>query len=231
MATALDLISGSLRLLGAIAPGEVPSGAEGADGLTALNDLIESWNIERLQIPAIQRTTHTLTIGLNPHTIGTSGTFNTTRPVKIENAGLMLSGSSIEHPLHPLTEQEWAEIVTKAQSGQPGEFFYRANFPLGAIYLNPVPSAADTLVLYTWTPLSSVAALATTLAFAPGYNRALRYNLAVEIASEYGRPLPQDVLAIAIESKGRLKSLNEPTQVAVCDAALVYPPVFDINAG
>jgi hypothetical protein len=54
------------------------------------------------------------------------------------------------------------------------------------LHLNPVPSAADTLVLYTWQQLSRFAATSDTFDLPPGYARAIRYNLALELAPEYG---------------------------------------------
>ncbi len=43
MATALDIITGSLRLLGKLQSGEVPTAAEGADALTTLNQILHAW--------------------------------------------------------------------------------------------------------------------------------------------------------------------------------------------
>jgi hypothetical protein len=47
-ATAGDLINGALRLLGVLAEAETPSAAMSEDALIAMNEMIESWNTERL---------------------------------------------------------------------------------------------------------------------------------------------------------------------------------------
>ena len=49
-----DIINGSLRLLGVLAEGEPPSAETSADALLAMNQMIESWNTERLSIFSTQ---------------------------------------------------------------------------------------------------------------------------------------------------------------------------------
>jgi hypothetical protein len=45
-----DQINRALRLLGVLAEGETPSAATSQDALVALNQMIESWNTERLAV-------------------------------------------------------------------------------------------------------------------------------------------------------------------------------------
>ena len=49
MTTAGDLINGSLRLLGVLAEGETPSAETSQDALVAMNQMVQSWNTERLR--------------------------------------------------------------------------------------------------------------------------------------------------------------------------------------
>ncbi|MEY2916064.1 MAG: hypothetical protein RL454_993, partial [Actinomycetota bacterium] len=46
--TAGDQINGALRLLGVLAEGETPSSATSQDALNAMNQMLDSWNTERL---------------------------------------------------------------------------------------------------------------------------------------------------------------------------------------
>ena len=48
--TAGDQINRALRLLGVLAEGETPSASVSQDALTALNQMIDSWNTERLSV-------------------------------------------------------------------------------------------------------------------------------------------------------------------------------------
>jgi hypothetical protein len=54
METAGDIINGSLRLLGVLAEGEVPSAETSQDALRAMNQMIDSWNTERLSVFSTQ---------------------------------------------------------------------------------------------------------------------------------------------------------------------------------
>ena len=54
MATAGDQINGALRLLGVLAEGETPSAETSQDALNALNQMIDSWNTERLSVFSTQ---------------------------------------------------------------------------------------------------------------------------------------------------------------------------------
>ena len=54
MATAGETINGSLRLLGVLAEGETPSAETSEDALRAMNQMIDSWNTERLAVFSTQ---------------------------------------------------------------------------------------------------------------------------------------------------------------------------------
>jgi hypothetical protein len=61
--------------------------------------------------------------------------------------------------------------------------------------------------------LTQPATLDTVLTFPPGYLRAFRYNLACELAPEFGvEPSPQ-VQRIAMTSKRNLKRINNPNDI------------------
>lgn len=64
--------------------------------------------------------------------------------------------------------------------------------------------------IYSWTPLTQPAALNTTIAYPPGYARAFRYNLALELAPEYQAPVTPEVRQIALNSLATLKTMNSP---------------------
>lgn len=222
MGTVAELIRGAFRVLGTLASEETPSAAEETDGLTSLNDMLDSWAGERLVLFATLRSTHTLTSGLNPHTIGSSGTFNTTRPVRVDRASIITaSAPGAESPLDILSDGEWQAVQSKTTTGRPSGLWVETAYPLAKLWLNPVPSAADTLVLYTWQQLGRFAATSTTFDLPPGYARAIRFNLAKELAPEYGVSLSAEAVAIADEAKAALKRLNHKPSYLVCDPAVL----------
>jgi hypothetical protein len=211
MATALDLITRSLRLLGVLAAGEAAHAEDAQDALAVLNDMLDAWLLEELLVYGIDRSTFPLVPNVSSYTIGTGGVLNTPRPVRIERAGLvdLQSTPTLEVPLEVLNEQEYQQITVKGTTSTwPRWLYYDRAYPLGHVILWPVPTLANQLVLYLWHQLSQIPLTSTVVDLAPGYRRCVQYNLAVELAPEYGVSPSVQVLDLASESKDRLKSVN-----------------------
>lgn len=209
MSTVSDLIKGSLRLIGAIAQGETPSSNASADALSALNDMLESWSNDGFLIYHQVIESLTLTASTASYTIGSSGAFNTTRPVRIANALVKQSGSNDEIPIRIYNEDEWAQISDKTLTSiLPQGIYYDPNFALGLIYVWPVPSANGTLILCSDKPLTTYSLISEDVTLPPGYKKALRYNLAMELAPEYGKAISQDIATQAVESKALIMRSN-----------------------
>jgi hypothetical protein len=68
--TALDLITGSLQEINAVAQGETPESGDANFALTKLNDLLDEWAARKCYIYDISFPVYTLQPGLSPHTIG-----------------------------------------------------------------------------------------------------------------------------------------------------------------
>ena len=70
--------------------------------------------------------------------------------------------------------------------------------------------------LFNQSPVQEItqpATLATELFFPPGYLRAFKYNLACEIAPEFGVEPSAQVSRIAMASKRNLKRINNPDDI------------------
>ena len=75
-------------------------------------------------------------------------------------------------------------------------------------------------------------ALSTDLAFPPGYLRAFRYNLACELAPEFGVEPSRQVQRIAMTSKRNLKRINNPDDIMALPYSIVATRQrFNIFAG
>lgn len=209
--TPRDLIKSSLRLFGAIATGETPSSDQETDAFSVLNEMLVSWSNDGLLIPQIVRESFALTPNQQTYTMGPSGNFNTTRPVRIESAGVEMQNgaSTVEFPLRILNSSQWAEIGLKSTASTlPSRIYPDESYPLMNINLWPVPSAANNLILYSAKPFSSFSTVTDNVIFPPGYSRALRYNLAFEIAPEYGKELSESSASIAVKSLADIKRKN-----------------------
>ncbi len=215
--TVLDLITNSLRLIGALSTGEVPSANESDEALTILNDMLEQWSIQGLLVYQQTKETFALTANQNPHTMGPGGNFDTTRPTRILRANI-LKGTQ-EFYLEVIDTKKWADISIKTTSSSiPSYLMTDGAFPLLNINLWPIPSEANSLVIYSIKPIAAFAAITDDIALPPGYSRAIRYNLAAELAIEYGRAPHPKIEQIASESKAELVRQNTTAYIMRNDA-------------
>lgn len=217
--TALALISGAMRLFGALASGEEPTPDEAKDGLAVLNDLLEDWSLQNLAVWGSVNQSFTTSPGVSTYTIGAGGTFNVNRPIDIFGAYCTFGG--VDFPIDLIDQDRYNRIDLKTQQ-QPiiEQLLYINEVPLGTIVLWPVPMMAVPLVLSLKEVLTNVPDIATTLVYPPGYAKALRYALAVNLAPEFGKTAPPDVLGIAKTSKGTLKVANMRTPTMGFDGVL-----------
>jgi hypothetical protein len=231
MATARTIITRSLRKLGVIGEGEVPTASQSSDGLASLNAMVDSWSAEAGPIFEETKDSYVLTANDGEYTIGSGGDINVTRPIRINAAFVRKSGT--DYPLQIIGKEQYARIDDKDQSGTPEKIYYDGNFPLGNLYLWPVPNDADTLFLYDEKALTTFTSLDTTLVAPPGYERALIFNLAVEDAPDYEVEPTPTTQRIAAESKYMVVSANQmnETDILSVDAALLATGGFNILTG
>ena len=217
--TVRELINGSLRLIGVASQGEVASSSDMTEGLFALNDLIESWSTEGFVVYNTVKQSFNLVPGQAKYTIGldVANDFVTEVPLIIENASIL--SLSNEFVLRLIGANEYAQIVNKEiQSAYPSSLYFNRNTPNSEITLWPVPNEAKELVLYSQKKLSAFGSINDTIQMPPGYTRALRYNLAVELAPEYSKEPSNTIITQALESKTIISRMNNDTIFMVSDA-------------
>jgi len=217
--TALDLIKGAMRLIGAIATGETPTADEANDALTTLNDILEGWSLEGLAVWGSSNQTFNTVPGQKTYTVGPGGNFNTDRPVNVFGGYCTFGG--VDFTIEVVDQLAYNRIALKSQQ-QPiiEQMLYVNENPLGLLTLWPVPSAAIPITLSCGRILTQVPSLATSLVYPPGYAKALKYSLAVHLAAEYGRVPAVDVATIARDSKGNIKNANMTPPVMAFDSVL-----------
>jgi len=223
MATAGELINGALRLIGQLAEGESPSASAATDALVAMNQMIESWSTERLSIFTTQEQIFTWPSGQLSRTLGPSGDFVGNRPIKLDDSTYFIDPTSgISYGIKFINQQQYDGIAVKTvTSSYPQVMWTNTNYPNIDMHIYPVPTRALEWHFISVDPLDEPATLSTTLAFPPGYLRAFRYNLACEIAPEFGvEPSPQ-VKRIAISAKRNIKRINNPDDIMALPYSIV----------
>jgi len=208
MATVRELITSSLRVLTVVQKSEAPTADEMQDALEVLNDLLASWANDSLLVYSRTWEDFALVPGQLSYSIGTGGDFNTTRPTQIISAYITLAGSNISYPLMEITDDQYAlEINQKNLSSNIPQFYNFDNqYPLAHIRIWQVPSTTSTFHMQSEKQVSNFASLDDIIILPPGWNRAIRYNLAVDLSPEYNMPITPVIAQIAQESKGILRS-------------------------
>lgn len=202
-----SIIKAALRRLMVIPSGQTPTTAQYADGLEVLNDLVKSWSadlnlvyedtVESLSIPA----------GTQSFTIGASGDQTSTRPLEIRVA--TLTSGNVEYTMDITDEKTYSSFSNKASRGQPFRLYYRNTYPNGTIYFEKTTDTAYTLNLHSIKQLTQFPDGTTEISLPEHYERALKANLAIEMADEMGagNRVTPTLLQAAGESKAAIIGL------------------------
>lgn len=223
MATAGDIINGSLRLIGQLAEGEVPSSETAQDALNALNQMIDSWNTERLAVFSTIDQIETWPPNERSRTFGPTGDIVGARPVLIDDATYFRDpASGISYGLKLINQQQYNGIAVKTvTSTYPQVMWVNMTYPNIEMYVYPVPTKVLEFHIVSVQELTQPATLGTDLAFPPGYLRCFRYNLACELAPEFGVEPSRQVQRIAMTSKRNLKRINNPDDIMALPYSIV----------
>lgn len=231
--TAGEQINRALRLLGILAEGETPSASMSNDALMAMNQMIESWNTERLSVFCTQDQVFSWPSSQIKRTLGPTGDFVGNRPVLFDDATYFKAPNGVSYGIKFINQQQYDGIAVKnVTSTYPQVIFANMTYPNVEMYVYPMPTQVLEWHFVSVQELDQPATLDTQLTFPPGYLRAFTYNLAMEFAPEFGvEPSPQ-VQRIAMTSKRNLKRINNPDDVMALPYALVANRQrFNIYAG
>jgi hypothetical protein len=222
-ASVAEIITGSLRLLGVLAEGESPSTETANDALFAFQQMTDSWNTERLAVFATQDQVFSWPSGQRSRTLGPTGDFVGNRPVLIDDATYFRDPqTNVSYGIKIINQQQYDGIAVKTvTSTYPQVMWVNMTYPNIEMYVYPVPLRLLEWHIISVEELTKPANLGTTLAFPPGYLRAFRYNLACELAPEFGVEPSAQVQRIAMYSKRNLKRINNPDDVMALPYSIV----------
>lgn len=232
--TARDQINAALRLIGMLAEGETPSDATSQDALSAMNQMIDSWNTERLAVFSTQDQIVSWLPNTSHHTLGPTGDTVGNRPILVDDASYFKDPQSgISFGIKLINQQQYDGIAVKTvTSTYPQVMWVNMTYPDIEMTVYPVPTKVLEFHIVSVEELTQPANLSTDLTFPPGYLRAFKYNLACEIANEFGVEPPPQVLRIAMSSKRNLKRINNPDDIMAMPYSIVATRQrFNIFAG
>ena len=203
--TALNLVEGAGKLIGVVRKSEAMSADEASDGLTALNDMMASWSNNSLIVYNRVSESFSLVSGTATYLIGAGQTWNTVKPIKIIEA--YIRESTTDYSLRIISDDEYHGISDKSTTSSIPEYLmYNNAHPYGTVTLYETPGAANTIRLLSEKVLTAFAALSTSVDLPAGWNKALKYNLAIALAPEYGVQVDPLVLRGAKEAKDDIRN-------------------------
>ena len=234
MASAGDQINGALRLLGVLAEGETPSASVSQDALSALNQMIDSWNTEKLMIYNTQDQMFTWPADEITRTLGPTGNFVGNRPILLDDSTYYRDPSTnVSFGIKMINQQQYDGIAVKTvTSTYPQVMWINMEHPNISMTIYPKPTRLLEWHFISADELTQPAMLSTNILMPPGYLRAFRYNLAMEIAPEFGVEPSQQVKRIAMTAKRNLKRINNPDDIMSMPYSLVATRQrFNVYAG
>lgn len=215
--TAQTLINGAARAIGVLAKGETMQAEDAADALKAMQYMLENWSANGVRVWFV--TTEDLTYSASPSTIGTGATLNTSRPEKILAA--FLDGAELDIV-------DYKKYLRLSNNDGQGYLYYAPEYPFGKIYIN----GAGTLQLSSLKPLTDPTAVSSTVSFPPEYNDAIKWNLAVRMAPEYGK-VPSDlVVNLAVSTLRTIENKNFDERIRTADIEVIkFSNRYNIDEG
>jgi hypothetical protein len=232
--TAGDQINGALRLIGQLAEAEEPSAATANDALNVMNQMIDSWSTERLSVYATQDQVLSWPPGFKERSLGPTGDFIGLRPILVDDSTYFRDpASGISYGIKLINQQQYNGIAVKTvTSTYPQVMWVNMEYPNITMTVYPVPTKLLEFHLVSVKELTQPAQFSTQLAFPPGYMRAFKYNLACELAPEFGVEPSPTVSRIAMTSKRNLKRINNPDDIMAMPYSIVATRQrFNIFAG
>jgi hypothetical protein len=238
MGTWKELIIESLVEIGSYAPDDTPQDVHIQLGLNIINEIIDQWAARKVYAYNVSFTAYALTVAHQPHLLGpglASPDFAGVRPVRVENAALILNSSTpnIDLPLNIRDDDWWANKRVKSlASNVPTDLYPSYSWPNLELYLWPVPNYAYGLRLEAWVSVTQVAQadILTQFAAPYGYKRALMLTLAEALCRPMGKATPITLPADALKARNIIQmNNNKSPRIQSVDHGTQGKPRGDFN--
>lgn len=205
--TVQELLRSALRKLGVIATGETPSNEVMQDSLETLNMILQSWALEGIAIKGVVTDSHTLVPGTASYSWGSGGDITTTAPTYIV-AATIKEGTTEYDPLDIMGPADYRAVSDKASTGTPTKIYLNKTSPLAYIYLYPAPSQTYALTIDSVKHITEFSTLTENVTIPSEMLLAIKQNLTIELAPEYGRSASPERIYEAKKSKRAIQNLT-----------------------
>ena len=178
-----QVITGALRLVGAIAQGETPTAAMITEGSEALNMLAKAWQADGMPLWVMKEYTLTLVNGQNTYTVDP-------KLLKVIQAWNRDKNSKVDIPMRIVTNDEYNRLGNKTTSGNPIQIYHEPRLTTSTLKVFPTPTALEAtnneIHLVYQKQFDDFDGANDNPEFPSEYFAALKFNLADHLAFEYG---------------------------------------------
>lgn len=199
----MDIITSAMKEIGVLAPGEAAALDDLADVMQKLQRLIDYFNARDPLIYNVNFQQFVTPPNTQPITIGPGQMFDINqRPREILSASVILNNTTptqVEIRLNIRDQDWWAnQVVKNLTSTYPTDLYYSPDWANGGIYLWPIPTQSNPILLQIPLVLAEFAVNNYNQAFSmpPGYWDAIVYSLAESIGPMFERPTTPDLLRL-----------------------------------
>lgn len=212
MSTGSDIVNDAMYACGALGASETVSADDAALVLRRLNRMLDSWSTVKELCFETFFDSFPMVAGTQSYstTLSSAG-----RPLEVNEMRVTLN--NVDYPIEIVGDAEWSRIPYKLVQALPYKCWIDTGFPNTTYNFYPIPEQAYTCYVGQRRPLTNTIALATTLSFPPGYEKALVDSLAVDIAPSFRRPVTPDMQAAAAAAKQVLRTINYTPELMAAD--------------
>jgi len=181
-----ELIKAILRLVGA--QNFTARSIEYTEASVALNMLARQWAAEGVGVWKLTEVTLTLDTSSESYTLGPNSTDTTSptpiaRPLEIEEIR-RVDSDGVEYPVNLIGYDEYMNYPEKDETGSVIQACYRKQRTDGTLYIWPVSDTAEYLKFTAKMPFDDFDASTDDADFPPECYRAVKYNVAADLADE-----------------------------------------------
>jgi len=236
-----NLITKALRICQVIGEGESPSTNALTDHLETLNDLIQVWHADGMELFVIDQDSFNLVSTVSTYQIGvgqSGNNVNNVAPLRVLQAWTrdtsVTPNTDVEMTI--ITREQYNRLSPKASTGTPVQLYYEppigqnwATEIYGKIYVWPTPDATaatnkDVYISYV-RPFEDLDTGTQNLEFTRTWYKPLCWGLAADLAYEYGLPFSERAM---IEKKAQYyKALALQTEAA--EGSMFIQPDFQMR--
>lgn len=233
MTTVLDVINQAMKKSGILGVGQTALAEDVNDAFADLSDLLHQWQRKRwLTWNLID--TSIVSTGALSYTIGIGEDFNIARPDRLEAAFfrqiINTQPNEVDYPLEIIPAREtYNQIALKSLTSWPQYIFYDSAYPVGNVYVWPLPQASQFEIHLTLkVNYSTLSNLTSDIIMPPEYIPAIKWNLAVRLRESYQMPPSVALAKLAQESLDVIRGANVQVPLLQCDKALIRPGLYNI---